>query len=70
MQLRGKNGPIDNLLGARSLKILSGVPVSTNRVKQLLEGAGNIKRHAQISVTPCRDCVSLQGTGKEAARKR
>ena len=61
----GRNGPIDNLLGARSLKILSTVSVITNRVNQLLEGAGSIiERHAQIGVTPCRDCVTLQGTGK------
>jgi hypothetical protein len=26
-----ENGPIDNLLRARSFKILSGVPVSTNK---------------------------------------
>jgi hypothetical protein len=66
----GKNGPIDNLLRARSFKILSSVTAITNRDKQLLEGAGSIKRHAQIGITPCRDRVSLQGTGKEATRKR
>ena len=43
----GKNGPIDNLLGARFFRILGSV-----------------------SVTPGRDCVSLKGTGEEAACKR
>jgi hypothetical protein len=66
----GKNGPVDNLLRTHSFKILRGVTAITNRDKQLLEGAGSIKRHAQIGITPCRDRVSFQGTGKEAARKR
>ena len=67
----GKNGPIDNLSGARFFKILGSVSVSPNRMRQTMRRyTESIKRHAQTGVTPCRDCVSLQGTGEEAAWKR
>ena len=53
MPLVGKNGPIDNLLGARSFKILSSVSVTPNRIRQLLEGIEIVLRDTHRLVLPC-----------------
>ena len=65
----GKDEPVDNLLGTRTFKIPSGVPVNTSRVSNSGTACVNSRR-VHIGVTPCRDCVSFEGTGKEAACKR